>query len=87
MSADVEPLPPGVQGFPVNGRGRPGPEPIPADRLRDSPMRAAFAQRDIGTVYVKLGHQGVSQRRIAALTGQALIWRRCSFAASNPPGR
>jgi transcriptional regulator with XRE-family HTH domain len=34
-------------------------------------MREAFARRDIGTVYTKLGHRGVSQRRIAALTGQS----------------
>ena len=72
MSANGEALPPGGQGFPINGRTRlPGPEPIPADLLRDSALRAAFAQRDIGTVYVKLGHRGVSQRRIAALTGQS----------------
>jgi transcriptional regulator with XRE-family HTH domain len=72
MSANGEALPPGAQGFPVNGRTRlPGPEPIPADLLRDSALRAAFDQRDIGTVYVKLGHRGVSQRRIAALTGQS----------------
>ncbi len=71
MSATSEALPPGVQGFPVNGRAKPGLEPIPADLLRDSAMRAAFAQRDIATVYVKLGQRFVSQRRIAALTGQS----------------
>lgn len=34
-------------------------------------MRAALAVRDIGEVYRTLTHLGVSQRRIAALTGQA----------------
>ncbi|MGH3828222.1 MAG: helix-turn-helix domain-containing protein [Pseudonocardiaceae bacterium] len=34
-------------------------------------MRTALAARDIGTVYRLLGRQGVSQRRIAQLTGQS----------------
>jgi predicted XRE-type DNA-binding protein len=33
-------------------------------------MRAALARRDIGEVYRLLGAAGVSQRQIAALTGQ-----------------
>ena len=33
-------------------------------------MRAALAGHDLAAVYRMLGHQGVSQRRIAALTGQ-----------------
>ena len=33
-------------------------------------MRAALAAHDLAAVYRMLGHQGVSQRRIAALTGQ-----------------
>lgn len=67
----AEPLPGDVQGIPIGGRTRPGWEPVPPDLLRDSVMRDALARRDIGTVYTKLGHRGVSQRRIAALTGQS----------------
>jgi hypothetical protein len=36
-------------------------------------MRGALARRDIGAVYRILQKYGVSQRRIAALTGQSLI--------------
>ncbi|MGH3685969.1 MAG: helix-turn-helix domain-containing protein [Pseudonocardiaceae bacterium] len=42
----------------------------PALFARDD-MRAALDARDVGTVYRLLGRAGVSQRRIAALTGQA----------------
>ncbi len=42
----------------------------PALFARDD-MRAALDARDIGTVYRLLGQAGVSQRRIAQLTGQA----------------
>lgn len=38
--------------------------------LEDDDMRAAFAARDIGTVYRLLGRLGVSQRQIAQRTGQ-----------------
>jgi hypothetical protein len=36
-------------------------------------MRAALAERDVAAVYRLLQRHGVSQRQIAALTGQALI--------------
>ncbi|MFC6080554.1 helix-turn-helix domain-containing protein [Sphaerisporangium aureirubrum] len=34
-------------------------------------MRRALAERDVATVYLMLQHSGVSQRRLAALTGQS----------------
>ncbi|MEO3807503.1 helix-turn-helix transcriptional regulator [Sphaerisporangium sp. B11E5] len=34
-------------------------------------MRRALAERDVATVYLLLQHSGVSQRRLAALTGQS----------------
>jgi hypothetical protein len=34
-------------------------------------MRRALAERDVATVYLMLQRIGVSQRRIAALTGQS----------------
>jgi hypothetical protein len=84
----AEPLPGRVEGIPIIGRTRPGPEPIPPDLLGDSVMRQAFARRDIGTVYTKLGHRGVSQRRIAALTGRARARSpRSSPAGRSPPSR
>jgi hypothetical protein len=46
----AEPTPGGVQGIPIGGRTRPGPESIPPDILRDSVVRQAFTRRDIGTV-------------------------------------
>lgn len=48
----------------------PGDRPIDP-RIWDNPqMRAALARHDIGRVYRLLGGAGVSQRRIAAMTGQ-----------------
>src|SRR5690606_20228324 len=41
-------------------------------RAWDNPrIRAALAERDLATVYRVLGAYGVSQRKIAAITGQA----------------
>jgi transcriptional regulator with XRE-family HTH domain/tetratricopeptide (TPR) repeat protein len=45
--------------------------PIDPEFLAGEPMRAALAARDIGTVYRLLRRQGLSQRRIAHLTGQS----------------
>ncbi|GAA2975279.1 helix-turn-helix domain-containing protein [Actinokineospora diospyrosa] len=50
--------------------GDPNDRPDPA--IWDHPvMRAALAERDIVTVYRTLKRHGISQRRIAHLTGQA----------------
>jgi hypothetical protein len=48
------------------------PDDRPVDpRIWENPrMRAALARHDIGQVYKLLGNVGVSQRRIAAMTGQ-----------------
>ncbi|MGH3868245.1 MAG: hypothetical protein ACRDQ4_19430 [Pseudonocardiaceae bacterium] len=46
-------------------------DPIDPEFFEGDEMRAALAARDIGTVYRLLGRQGVSQRRIAQLTGQS----------------
>jgi len=45
--------------------------PIDPGFFEGEEMRAALAARDIGTVYRLLRRQGVSQRRIALLTGQS----------------
>jgi len=39
--------------------------------LDDDNVRAALAARDVGTLYRLLGRLGVTQRRIAQLTGQS----------------
>ncbi len=46
-------------------------DPIDPEFFDSDEMRAAFSARDIGTVYRLLRRQGVSQRRIAHLTGQS----------------
>jgi transcriptional regulator with XRE-family HTH domain len=57
-------LPPGVDGYAVNGR-RLGPA-----ELWDNPlMREALAARDVAAVFRRLQAAGVSQRRIAAAVG------------------
>lgn len=45
--------------------------PVAADVWQQREMRAALAARDISTVYRLLRRVGVSQRQIAALTGQS----------------
>lgn len=47
------------------------PEPIPAELFKDPSLRAVLEQRDIARVFIYLSHRGISQRRIAALTGQS----------------
>jgi transcriptional regulator with XRE-family HTH domain/tetratricopeptide (TPR) repeat protein len=49
---------------------QPGDEPINPDIWERPQMRVALARHNIGEVYRLLGTVGVSQRRIAALTGQ-----------------
>jgi hypothetical protein len=46
-------------------------EPLDPAFLDDDDVRAALAARDIGTLYRLLGRLGVTQRRIAQLTGQS----------------
>jgi transcriptional regulator with XRE-family HTH domain len=46
-------------------------DPLDPAFLEDDDVRAALAARDIGTLYRLLGRLGVSQRRIAQLTGQS----------------
>jgi hypothetical protein len=48
-------------------------EPINPAAWTRPDMRGALARRDIAAVYRILQKYGVSQRRIAALTGQSLI--------------
>jgi hypothetical protein len=48
-------------------------EPINPAAWSRPDMRGALARRDIGAVYRILQKYGVSQRRIAALTGQSEI--------------
>lgn len=45
--------------------------PVAADTWQQPEMRAALAARDISTVYRLLRRVGVSQRQIAAMTGQS----------------
>ncbi|MEO7193263.1 MAG: helix-turn-helix transcriptional regulator [Pseudonocardiaceae bacterium] len=45
--------------------------PIDPEFFEGDAMRAALAARDVGTVYRLLGRLGVSQRRIAQVTGQS----------------
>jgi transcriptional regulator with XRE-family HTH domain len=45
--------------------------PLDPTLLGRADMRAALGARDIGAVYRLLGNAGVTQRRIAQLTGQA----------------
>lgn len=45
--------------------------PVAAETWRQQEMRAALAARDISTVYRLLRRVGVSQRQIAAMTGQS----------------
>jgi transcriptional regulator with XRE-family HTH domain len=51
------------------GPGRDG--PIDPAIWRREDMRTAMADRDIGAIFKILGRHGISQRRIAALTGQS----------------
>jgi hypothetical protein len=46
-------------------------EPLDPALLKCDDVRAALAARDVGTVYRLLWRLGVSQRRIAQLTGQS----------------
>jgi transcriptional regulator with XRE-family HTH domain len=47
------------------------PERLPAAFVESERARAAMAARDVATVFAVLGGTGVSQRQIAALTGQS----------------
>ena len=46
-------------------------EPLDPALLDHDDVRAALAARDVGTVYRLLWRSGVSQHRIARLTGQS----------------
>jgi hypothetical protein len=46
-------------------------DPIDPAIWRREDMRAAMVDRDIGAMFKILGRHGISQRRIAALTGQS----------------
>jgi transcriptional regulator with XRE-family HTH domain len=48
-----------------------GEHPVPPDVWENQEMRTALAGRDISSVYRLLRRHGVSQRQIAALTGQS----------------
>jgi hypothetical protein len=45
--------------------------PIEREALKGEEMRRKLAERDIAGVYELLQHRGISQRRIAAQTGQS----------------
>jgi len=76
--------------------------PIEPEFFDSDEMRAALTARDIATVYRLLGRLGVSQRRIAQLTGQSQSEvceilngrqvRTCGYSSASPtvsayPGR
>lgn len=54
--------------------------PIEPEAFEGEDMRRKLADRDVAGVYELLQHRGVSQRRIAAQTGQSLILGRWSAA-------
>lgn len=47
------------------------PEPLPREFFESEQARAAMGARDVAEVFAVLARMGVSQRRIAALTGQS----------------
>lgn len=47
------------------------PEPLPLAFFESKPARAAMGARDVAEVFAVLARMGVSQRRLAALTGQS----------------
>jgi transcriptional regulator with XRE-family HTH domain/tetratricopeptide (TPR) repeat protein len=60
----------GRQGGRVNTTGQQDPR-LSLERWNESEMKRALADRDISTVYRLLRKVGISQRHIAALTGQS----------------
>src|ERR687887_1046079 len=54
----------------MNSTGSQG-SPIPPEEWETREMRNALAARDVSTVYRLLRRTGVSQRQIAAMTGQS----------------
>src|SRR2546427_11611121 len=54
----------------MNSTGSQG-SPIPTEEWEKQEMRNALAAREISTVYRLLRRTGVSQRQIAAMTGQS----------------
>jgi transcriptional regulator with XRE-family HTH domain len=54
----------------MNSTGSPG-SPIPTEAWEQQEMRNALAAREVSTVYRLLRRTGVSQRQIAAMTGQS----------------
>ncbi|HEV2780334.1 MAG TPA: helix-turn-helix transcriptional regulator, partial [Actinophytocola sp.] len=54
----------------MNSTGSQG-SPIPPEEWEKPEMRSALAAREVSTVYRLLRRTGVSQRQIAALTGQS----------------
>ncbi|MFC9250702.1 helix-turn-helix transcriptional regulator [Amycolatopsis thailandensis] len=59
-----------VAGSDTNTSGRQS-HPVPPDAWEQAEMRAALATREISSVYRLLRKHGVSQRQIAAMTGQS----------------
>src|SRR2546430_6570637 len=54
----------------MNSTGSPS-SPIPPEEWEKPEMRNALAAREVSSVYRQLRRTGVSQRQIAALTGQS----------------
>ncbi|MDT8910378.1 helix-turn-helix transcriptional regulator [Amycolatopsis sp. PS_44_ISF1] len=55
----------------TGGNGSGAGNPVPPDAWEQTDMRAALAAREISAVYRLLRKHGVSQRQIAAMTGQS----------------
>jgi antitoxin component HigA of HigAB toxin-antitoxin module len=54
-----------------DGSGQDGRQRIPANAWEQPSMREALSKREISSVYRQLRQHGVSQRQIAAWTGQS----------------
>ena len=61
---------PGNLSILIRDREAPVTDPIPPETWVSLELRQALAARDMPTVYRILNATGVSQRRIASLTGQ-----------------
>ncbi|SEP53849.1 helix-turn-helix transcriptional regulator [Amycolatopsis saalfeldensis] len=55
----------------TGGNGSGAGNPVPQDAWEQADMRAALAAREVSSVYRLLRKHGVSQRQIAAMTGQS----------------